>query len=143
MLISSRRYKLEIKLKALDYPDIGIALGKLDTLVEKGLMSPFAIGGGLAANWWAEACTTEDLDLFITGYPPSNKVLETLGVEFKEGERWKLAGIPIDIVLVYQDKPLQQEAYNTAIIQNIDGYKERVILPEYIIAKYFERELSP
>ena len=103
-------------------------------------MSRYAIGGAMAAYFYAEAVVTEDLDAFILlAEPPSGLLTLTPIYEFlktrgaiERREHLVLAGTLVQLIPAYD--ALTEEAVQQAIERRVGLTTTRVMRPEHLIA---------
>lgn len=112
----------------------------INKLEEKGLIRKYAIGGGIAAIFYAEPILTYDLDiLFIPSVEKENLIelsaiydyLKKMGY-LTDKEHIIIEGIPVQFIPVYNE--LVKEAVEKAITTRYKKVETRVIHAEYIIA---------
>jgi hypothetical protein len=96
------------------------AVVAFNELKDQGLIEDYAIGGGMATNFYTDPQSTFDLDVFIL-----------VG-------RWEEAGhIVLDqlpIQLITAGSPLDHEAIERALPQPVAGIEARVISAEHLVA---------
>jgi predicted nucleotidyltransferase len=112
----------------------------INSLVEKGIILGYAIGGGMAAAYFGEPTLTYDLDLFV--YLPSDKdnlltlspIHEYLkGLSYKtKGEGVVVEGILVQFLPLMND--LVEEAYKKAIEVRYNRTRTRIISLEHLVA---------
>lgn len=109
-------------------------------LRSEGNIGRFAIGGAIAASFYAEAVATEDLDVFAF-LQPSTSGLLTLTPLYErlkqlggavENEHVVLHGWPVQILPAYN--PLIEEAVMAAIEQTFHEVAVPVVTAEYLCA---------
>lgn len=118
-------------------------LAVLNRLVDEGVIERYAIGGAVAAIFWAEPFDTIDLDVFVllpeAVHPldPLRDVIEHLaasGYSF-EGELLVIEGVPVQFIPAGGDSGLRREALLAAIEHRyLDTVATWVIAPEYLVA---------
>jgi hypothetical protein len=109
-------------------------------LRSEGTIGPFAIGGAVAASFYVEAVTTEDLDIFafLQVAPSGLLVLTPLYERLKQlggvvkNEHIVLHGWPVQILPAYT--PLVEEALSTAIERQFHDVVVPVISADYLCA---------
>ena len=117
-----------------------VALQFFNEMEAAGLMSRYAIGGAMAAYFYAEAVVTEDLDAFILlAEPPSGLLTLTPICEFlktrgaiERREHLVLAGTLVQLIPAYD--ALTEEAVQQAIERRVGLTTTRVMRPEHLIA---------
>jgi hypothetical protein len=116
-------------------------LAILNELEPAGLVTRYAIGGALAAFFYAEAVLTEDLDAFILITPPLPGQLVTLTpiYEFlkqrgatEEREHLWLAGTLVQLIPAFDS--LTDEAVRDAADRVVGRTPTRVMRVEHLIA---------
>jgi hypothetical protein len=119
------------------------ALAAVKDLKRDGVVTEYAIGGGMAASFWSEPTATFDLDVFVL--LPSDQPLVSLSEIYKwarthgyreEAEHILIAGVPVQFIPAHN--ALAEEAVTTAADLDYDGESIRVICPEYLIAMSLE-----
>lgn len=118
-------------------------LAVLNRLVDEGVVERYAIGGAVAAIFWAEPFDTIDLDIFVllpeAVHPldPLRDVIEHLaasGYSF-EGELLVIEGVPVQFIPAGDESGLQREALLAAVEHRyLDTVATWVIAPEYLVA---------
>lgn len=135
---------MKISLASVTIPDMELVLDKLDIVEAKGMMPDYVLGGGVASSLWAEPIMTEDMDIFIVSNIPVSAVMQVPDFQQElikqggvwEGARIRIQGVLLDVVDI--TTPLMMEAFETSVSKNLERHIVRVILPEYLIAKYVE-----
>lgn len=115
-------------------------LAILNELESSGLMDRYAIGGAMAAFFYAEAIVTEDLDAFILlPAAASNLVTLTPIYDFlkqrgatEEREHLWLAGTLLQLIPAFN--PLTGEAVREAVERTVGRTQTRVMRVEHLIA---------
>ena len=116
------------------------ALRILLLLRAEGAIGQFAIGGAVAASFYAEAVATEDLDVFaflqtansaLTVLTPLYERLKQLG-GVVQNEHVVLHGWPVQILPAYN--PLVEEAVAAAVEQRFHDVKVPVVTAEHLCA---------
>lgn len=130
-------------------------LAVINQMLELGIITDYAIGGGMAAMFYMEPVLTYDLDIFCVlageekGWPseahsarygmtiglniltPIYKWADQAGYKtFKE--HLLIEGLPVQFIPVYND--LIKEAVEKAVAKKIGSVKARVVAPEYLVA---------
>lgn len=105
----------------------------------EGIVDEYAVGGAMAAAFWAEPTATFDLDVFVKFQ--SSGILVSLqpiydwaakrGFPAKD-EHIIVAGVPVQVIPAPDG--LAAEAVATAVELDYAGQPMRVIRPEYLIA---------
>jgi hypothetical protein len=116
------------------------ALEVLLILREEGVLAKFAIGGAVAASFYAEAVATEDLDVFALLKPAESGLLAlsslydrliALGGEVRN-EHVVIGGWPVQVLPAYT--PLVELAVSDARDQNYAGLTVPVISADFLCA---------
>jgi hypothetical protein len=115
------------------------ALAILNELKSAGLVERYAIGGAMAAFFYAEAVITEDLDIFVlfktSGglivLTPIYDFLKTRGATEDREHLW-LAGTLVQLIPAYDT--LTEEAVHEAIEKTVGQIPTRVMRVEHLIA---------
>ena len=116
-------------------------LAILNELEPAGLVTRYAIGGALAAFFYAEAVLTEDLDAFILIAPPFPGRLVTLTPIYdflkqrgatEEREHLWLAGTLVQVIPAFD--ALTEEAVREAVEKQVGQTTTRVMRVEHLIA---------
>jgi hypothetical protein len=115
-------------------------LRTINELQEQGLFEKYAIGGAVAAIFYAEPVVTFDLDIMVI-LPGSANELDPLRGVFDwakskgyelDKEQIIIGGIPVQFLPVYNE--LVKEAVENSIEKEFEGIKTFVIPPEYLAA---------
>jgi len=113
----------------------------VNELKEKGLITDYAIGGGIAALFYIEPFLTYDLDVFIIPVQKTNQkdlillsdvfdYLKSMGYSWK-GEHIIVEGVPVQFIPADE---LEKEAVECARETEYEGIKTKVVSPEHLIA---------
>ena len=120
-------------------------LAILNELEAAGLVERYAIGGAMAAFFYAEAVVTEDLDAFILLKNSGGLITLTPIYEFlkqrgatEEREHLWLAGTLVQLIPAYD--ALTEEAVREAVEKNVGQTKTRVLRVEHLIAIALQTE---
>ncbi len=115
------------------------AIEILEQLVGDGTLKAYAIGGGVAATFYAEPVLTYDLDAFVL-LPPSSGLLVSLsplydklrGMGFAEDQEHVLVGgLPVQFIPAYN--ALVEEAVENAVPLPFGDTTVRVVSPEHLL----------
>jgi hypothetical protein len=120
-------------------PEIKKTFAVLNQMVADGVIENYAVGGAIAAVFYVEAFSTEDVDIFVP--TPQDRLIDELpGLDYlkargyttfeKEGivvEGWPVQFLPATTAL-------EREAYLNAQILDVDEVQVRVALPEHLVA---------
>ena len=115
-------------------------LAILNELETTGLVERYAIGGAMAAFFYAEPVVTEDLDTFILFNQSSGGILTMTPIyDFlkqrgatEEGEHLWLAGTLVQLIPAYD--ALTEEAVREAVGRTVSQTPTRVMRVEHLIA---------
>lgn len=117
------------------------AIKVLNEMRSKGILTDYAIGGGIGTMFYSESFNTKDLDVFIYPRVLSSGLIH-LGhiydyLKTKGYKTWKqsfiiIEGVPVDFVVVYDE--LTAEALKESINHIFNGVKVKVMRPEHLIA---------
>lgn len=114
-------------------------LAVLNELEAQAIVERYAIGGAMAAMFYAEPVVSYDLDIFVV-LPVGNGNLLTLTPLYTalqqrgytpQGEHVLIEGIPVQFLPVYN--PLLEEALKQARSVEIEGIPTRVLRAEHLI----------
>lgn len=112
----------------------------INQMLELGIITDYAIGGGMAAMFYMEPALTYDLDIFCV-LAGEEKGLNILAPIYKWAnqagyktfkEHLLIEGLPVQFIPVYND--LIREAVEKAVEKKIGSVKARVVAPEYLVA---------
>lgn len=112
----------------------------LNEMVAQKLISGYALGGGMAALFYAEPVLTYDMDVFVF-VPDSSGLLIDLSPLYGflkkrgyvvKGECVVIADIPVQLIPAYN--PLVDEAVREAKKVKYKGAPARICRPEHLIA---------
>lgn len=112
----------------------------INELKEKGLITDYAIGGGIAALFYIEPFLTYDLDVFIIPREKKEQkgliflsavfdYLRSMGYSWK-GEHIIIEGVPVQFIPADE---LEKEGVENARVIEYEEIKTKVISPEYLI----------
>ena len=113
----------------------------LNALVRDGEVPNYAIGGAIAAVFYVEPFSTQDIDVFVmmktepTGLVttiPGWDYLKERGYTHVRGEAIVVEDWPVQFIPV--SNPLEEEAYLNAATLDFDGEPVRVFLAEHLVA---------
>lgn len=114
-------------------------LAILNELEAAGLVERYAIGGAMAAFFYAEAVITEDLDAFVLIKTSGGLITLTPIYDFlkqrgatEEREHLWLAGTLVQLIPAYD--ALTEEAVREAVEKKVGETKTRVMRVEHLIA---------
>ena len=116
----------------------------LNELEKRGLIERYAIGGGVAALFYAEPVLTYDLDVFVF-LPATKSPLVTLSPIYdylrckgyrEDKEYVVIEGIPVQFIPAYN--PLVEEALEQAKEIKYKQVKTRVVRAEHLLAIMLE-----
>jgi hypothetical protein len=120
-------------------PDIKKTFAVLNQMVADGIIENYAVGGAIAAIFYVEAFSTEDLDVFVPA-PQDRFIIELPGLDYLkargyttfEKEGIVVEGWPVQFLPATTD--LEREAYINAQLLDFDELGVRVVLPEHLVA---------
>lgn len=124
-------------------PTLADVYRAINSLHAEGLVENYAIGGGMAALFYAETTRTFDIDVFAV-IPQSGLLVDlsaiydwarNRGCEVRD-EYIVMHGVPTQILAARAG--LATEAVETANVLDYDGVPVRVMKPEYLVALYLE-----
>ena len=115
----------------------------IDEMETEGVVEDYAIGGGMAALFYAETTPTFDIDVFVI--VPKQGLLIDLssiydwarnkGFEVRE-EYLILHGVPVQVLVA--NEGLETEAIKNAKMIPFGGFDVAVMKPEYLVALYIQ-----
>jgi len=118
------------------------AIRALNQLQSEGLISDWAVGGGMATIFYTEPFVTYDVDIFAV-FPRIQSGLIDIGAVYArlqqlggkpEGQYIVIGKTPLQ--LLAPPSPLEEEALRMAITKDYAEMKVRVFRPEHLIAIY-------
>jgi hypothetical protein len=107
-----------------------------------GIIGSYAIGGAVAAAFYLEPTSTEDVDIFVALEAAPGRLIVTLEPIYEylkakgcgvEGQYITVGGWPVQFLGV-EGNPLIEEALKNAVEKDVDGIHARVFTPEYLAA---------
>ncbi|MFH0766075.1 MAG: hypothetical protein V2A61_06620 [Calditrichota bacterium] len=113
----------------------------LNNLKREGIISDYAIGGGVAALFYAQPTLTYDLDVFILLAESQEGKLVSLGPIYNSlrskgykphKEYVEIEGVSVQFLPA--SNQLQEEAVKEALVKRYEGTPIRVLRPEHLIA---------
>jgi hypothetical protein len=114
-------------------------LAILNELEAAGLVESYAIGGAMAAFFYAEAVVTEDLDIFVLIKTSGSLISLSPIYDFlkqrdaiEEREHLWLAGTLVQLIPAFD--ALTEEAVREAVEKTVGQTKTRVMRVEHLIA---------
>ena len=116
------------------------AIEILKLLVTDGILSDYALGGGIAATFYMEPVLTYDLDVFVL-VPESDNPLISLSPLYEwlqlkgiaaQGEHVIVSGLPVQFIPAYNK--LVEESVQEAIALPFAKTSVRVVRPEHLAA---------
>ena len=113
----------------------------LNAMVRDGEVSNYAIGGAIAAVFYVEPFSTQDIDVFVMMKTEQSGLVTTIpGWDYLKAqgytqirgeaivvEEWPVQFIPVS-------NPLEEEAYLNATTLDFEGEPVRVFLAEHLVA---------
>ncbi|HEX8464269.1 MAG TPA: hypothetical protein VF627_06580 [Abditibacterium sp.] len=124
-------------------PTIADVYHAINALHSEGVVEDYAIGGGMAALFYAETTLTFDVDVFVL-IPQSGLLIDlspiydwarTRNYEVRD-EYLVMHGVPVQILIA--SPGLETEAIENANIISQADVPVRVMKPEYLIALYIK-----
>lgn len=118
-------------------PDV---FGVLNEMKAEGVVEDYALGGAMAALFYAEPTRTYDLGVFVI-LPPSDQPIVTLTPVYAwlrargfeaHAEHVLIHGVPVQLIPAYNE--LVEEAITAARNHDYDDVTVRVCPPEHLIA---------
>jgi hypothetical protein len=111
----------------------------LNELKKKGIVSDYAIGGGVAAYEYT-SLPTKDVDVFVIFSSPSRDLILMTpiydyftGLGCKWSKQWLMfEGYPVEFIPA--DTGLEREAVENAVEKTYHNILVRMLSPEYLIA---------
>jgi len=113
----------------------------LNAMISDGEVPNYAVGGAIAAIFYVEPFSTQDIDVFVmmtteaTGLVttiPGWEYLKERGYTELRGEAIVVEGWPVQFIPV--SNALEEEAYLNATTLDFDGEPVRVFLAEHLVA---------
>lgn len=113
----------------------------LNSMVRHGEVPDYAIGGAIAAVFYVEPFSTQDIDVFVMMKTERSGLVTTIpgwdylkeqGYTELRGEAIVVEDWPVQFIPV--SNPLEEEAYLNAATLDFDGEPVRVILAEHLVA---------
>jgi hypothetical protein len=113
----------------------------LNRLVDEGVVARYAIGGGMAAMFYAEPVLTYDLDIFVLLPSDATNALisltplyERLGRDGYRAEKEfvNIEGVPVQFLVAYN--PLVEEAVERAVEMPYGSTLTHVVSLEHLLA---------
>jgi len=113
----------------------------LNAMVRDSEVSNYAIGGAIAAVFYVEPFSTQDIDVFVMMKTDSKGLVTTIpgwdylkerGYTQVRGEAIVVEDWPVQFIPV--SNPLEEEAYMNATSLDFEGEPVRVFLAEHLVA---------
>ena len=113
----------------------------LNAMVRDGALSNYAIGGAIAAVFYVEPFSTQNIDVFVMMKTEQSGLVTTIpgwdylkeqGYTQVRGEALVVEDWPVQFIPV--SNPLEEEAYLNAATLDFDGEPVRVFLAEHLVA---------
>jgi hypothetical protein len=123
-------------------PSLADVFRTLNDMRSEGIITEFAIGGGMAALFYAEVMRTYDIDVFAlipSHSGPIIRMTEIYDWSRRHGfetdmEHIVIHGVPVQFLAA--NEGLEREAVTEAQTIDYQGVPVRVIRPEYLVALY-------
>lgn len=114
---------------------------ELNALRDEGIVEAYAVGGGMAALFYAATTRTYDVDVFVliptSGFLVSlSKIYEWARDRNYEAHQEHIVIHCVPVQFLVASEGLQSEAIEHARALDYDGVPVRVIAPEYLAALY-------
>lgn len=112
---------------------------ELNKMLEKGIISSYAIGGSVATLFYVEPTVTYDLYVIVN--IPNSATLDPLRGIFNwasdnnfpiNGEHIIINDLPVQFLPAYN--PLILKSLNKSLVMNYEGVSTNVVAPEYLVA---------
>lgn len=124
-------------------PTLADVYRAINALQAEGVVQSYAVGGGMAALFYAETTRTYDVDVFSV-LEQHGLLVDLSGIYNWARERGFEArdeylvmhGVPVQILVAREG--LATEAVETANVLDYDGVPVRVMKPEYLVALYVQ-----
>jgi len=125
--------------------NINETLRALNQMRSDGVLSNYAIGGAVAANFYVETVHTKDVDVFVLLNPPPGSTLVSLEPLYRylaaRGFQINDEGLPVifgwPVQFLPADQPLLREALENSVVREVDGIPVRVFTAEHLAAIAF------
>ncbi len=113
----------------------------INEMKTEGIVEEYAIGGAMAALFYAETTPTFDVDVFVS-IPQTGLLVDLSGIynwarsrnyEVRD-EYLMIHGLPVQVLAA--NPGLETEAIESANLLTYNGIAVRVMKPEYLIALY-------
>jgi hypothetical protein len=123
-------------------PSFENALRTVNAMKEAGVITEYAVAGGMAQAFWVEAVATYDLDVLVA-LPQSEGIIVSLSAIYDwakdrglatRGEYVVMGDIPVQFLV--SPGPLTDEAILHAATLRFGHTNVRVVRPEYLIAMF-------
>jgi hypothetical protein len=121
-------------------------IATINEMQADGVISRYAIGGAVAANFYLEPADTKDVDVFIILNPAPGRLvvsldhihqyLEARGFRLNSEGHPVVSGWPVQFLPAEQ--PLLKEALDESVEREIDGVPLRVFTAEHLAAIAFD-----
>ena len=113
---------------------------EIETMYESGVIGPYAIGGAVGADFYLEAVSTEDVDVFVIFNDAAGALISLRPIyDYAEANDWRVEGQYIyiggwPVQFLSPDSLLTEEAIMHAVTHTVDDIETRVFAPEYLMA---------
>lgn len=121
--------------------NIEVVLRALEQMVTEGVLESYAIGGAVAATYFLEPVSTQDVDVFVRlPEEPGKSVLDPTPIfaflskqgHGMEGEYAMIEGWPVQFLA--PPGPLGEEAVSVAVTVDGGGFPVRIVSAEHLAA---------
>jgi hypothetical protein len=113
----------------------------LDQMLQDGIVDNYAIGGAIAASFYGEVATTEDVDVFVVFKPGASSILidprSVIDYFLAKGhsmmeDKIVIGGWPVQFLP--PPSPLEEEALARAVDMQDEDLRLRLLSREYVAA---------
>lgn len=123
-------------------PSLADVFRVLNEMKTAGVIEDYAIGGAMAALFYAEVTRTYDIDVFVVLSPQSGPIVRLTDIyRWAEDQGFKpraehllIHGVPVQILVA--DEGIEAEAISQAESFEYHGAQVRVVRPEHLLALF-------
>jgi hypothetical protein len=123
-------------------PSLADVFETLNEMKAEGVIVEYAIGGAMAALFYAEVTRTYDIDVFARYAPQAGRILDLTGVYAwteargfePDAEHVLIHSVPVQFLP--GEEGLELEGVEQAVDIDYEGVSVRVMRPEHLIALY-------